>query len=163
MIDDLKKMIAALKYWGLTGWNPPRSYQHRFLLQKITFICKSLGFDLPSYDFSIYLNGPYSPPLAKDYYQHEALLAKSETDHVLDEKEMALLDVIHSAVFLNQKMRTNQGEFLEAVSTILYLKNCKNLADDDVVFSETKRIKPHLGDSIIVIGVNVAKKLLFKP
>ena len=101
--------------------------------------------------------------MAKDYYQYDAVLAKSETDHVLDENEVSILDVIHSMVFQNQKMRTNQGEFLEAVSTVLYLRKCKNVADDDEVFSETKRIKPHLGDSTIVIGVNVAKKLLFKP
>jgi hypothetical protein len=82
---------------------------------------------------------------------------------IFSTQNIAILDAIHSTVFQNQKMRTNQGEFLEAVSTILYLKNNMNLDDDDAVFSETKRIKPHLGDSLIVIGIDIAKKLLFKP
>jgi len=43
------------------------SFDHRIKLQKYVFIAKFLGWE-HGYSYNIYLKGPYSPDLTKDYY-----------------------------------------------------------------------------------------------
>ena len=67
MLKDLKKLAAILNYFGFSGWDASMAYEYRFHIQKIAYLCKMSGINLDSYEFSIYLHGPYSQALALDY------------------------------------------------------------------------------------------------
>lgn len=43
------------------------SFDDRLRLQKYVFLASSFGFEHP-YSYGMHLRGPYSPPLAQDYY-----------------------------------------------------------------------------------------------
>jgi uncharacterized protein YwgA len=47
-------------------------FDHRIMLQKYVFLAKSLGWP-NDYTYNLYIRGPYSPDLAKDYYNLEAV------------------------------------------------------------------------------------------
>lgn len=44
------------------------SFNSRLRVQKYVFIARFFGLDL-GYNFSLYIRGPYSPDLARDYYR----------------------------------------------------------------------------------------------
>ena len=68
MSEDIKKIISALKYWNMYLERPDRDYASRFKIQKLAYLCKSMGMSL-NYNFTLYLNGPYSTSLTQDYFQ----------------------------------------------------------------------------------------------
>jgi len=162
MSKNFKTVISALKYWNIYLENPERDYVSRFKIQKLAYLCQSMGIPL-NYRFTLYLSGPYSTRLTQDYFSAPHLVETLETDYVFDEKELKILDKINEYVLIHPINNTYESEFLEAVSTIRYLKNKYPDMLDDEMFAKTKEIKQHLKDSIIVIAINTVKKLLFKP
>jgi len=74
-----KKLINILKLMGITSIsqikeseNPEeddKSFERRLRIQKIMYfiVSKKLDNDL-NYSYSVYLRGPYSPDLSKDYF-----------------------------------------------------------------------------------------------
>lgn len=155
MLNDFKKIIAMLKYWGITP--DIDQYKWRFFIQKITYISQALGMPI-KYRFSIYVKGPYCPGLADDYYQYKELITNYDTDYQLEPNQIKMLEDIKRSVSL----KNIKFHFLEAQSTIIYLMSQNADITDDEVFTKVKRLKPHLNDSTIVIARNEAKKLLFK-
>jgi len=162
MSKNFRTVIAALKYWNIYLKSPEKAYGSRFKIQKLSYLCQSMGIPL-NYRYTLYLSGPYSTRLTQDYFSAPYLVDTLETDYVFGEKELKILDKINEYVLNHPINNTYESEFLEAVSTILYLKNKYPDMLDDEIFSKTKEIKHHLKDSIIVIAINTAKKLLFKP
>ncbi|MFX0141448.1 MAG: hypothetical protein ACFFDN_47865, partial [Candidatus Hodarchaeota archaeon] len=73
------------------------------------------------------------------------------------------LDKINEYVLLHPVTNDYESEFLEAVSTVRYLKKKYSNLLDDEIFVRTKEIKQHLKESLIVIAINTVKKLLYKP
>lgn len=65
-LSDLSSFLKLLKENLNFDFNI-RSLDDRIKLQKYVFISKSFGLDL-GYNYSLYIHGPYSPDLAKDYY-----------------------------------------------------------------------------------------------
>jgi len=51
-------------------------FNNRLKLQKYVFLARRYGFDL-GYSYNLYIHGPYSPDLAKDYYA----LSESPIEH----------------------------------------------------------------------------------
>jgi uncharacterized protein YwgA len=50
------------------GWQfDLHNFDDRLRLQKFVFLASAFGFDHP-YSYGMHLRGPYSPPLAQDYY-----------------------------------------------------------------------------------------------
>ncbi|MHA1730042.1 MAG: hypothetical protein ACTSWY_15135 [Promethearchaeota archaeon] len=162
MSKDFQKIISALKYWKIHLERPDRVYISRFKIQKLTYLCKLMGIPL-NYQFTLYLSGPYSTKLTQDYFNAPQLVETLETDYVFDDKDIEILDKINEYVLIHPINNTYESEFLEAVSTILYLKNRYPIMLDDEMFAKIKEIKQHIKDSIIVIAINTVKKLLFKP
>ena len=162
MSEDLKKIISVLRYWNIYLNRPDRDYNSRFKIQKLAYLCKSMGISL-NYQFSLYISGPYSTGLTRDYYEEPQLIETLETDYSLNEEEVEVLDKINEYVLIHPVTNDYESEFLEAVSTVRYLKKkYSNLLDDDI-FVRTKEIKQHLKESLIVIAINTVKKLLYKP
>ena len=157
MPDDLDKVIACLKFLDL---HPQMSsYRWRFLTQKIAFLAKALGMDI-SYDFTIYVAGPYSRQLNCNYYPDDvkAKMDALQTNYVLTSSDQAVLERIREC----QGLLEDQS-LMEAASTAVYfIKQNPGMGEDDL-FMSLKGLKPHIGDSDRVIGITKAKELLFKP
>lgn len=156
--NDLKKIIAAFKYWNLSPVNPQNSYSHRFFMQKIVYLMKSLGFKL-KFPFWIYVRGPYSSTLADAYYQYSNEINNLKTDIKLENAEKAILDRIREYVLDMHVKGNRKMEFLEAVTTFQFiLEKNKKIAEDDLIM-EVKNIKPHLNEYLIAIGLDAVKSL----
>jgi len=153
MFEDLKKVISLFKYWDV---HPDISqFEWRFKIQKFARIAEVLGFPL-SYSFSIYLKGPYSCELTRDYYSHEDAVRTCASDYVLSPSEVKIAQKLKPYL-------TTDLQGLEAISTLVHLKqNLPELTDDEF-FITIKNLKPYLSDSTVVIARNEVKKLLFDP
>ena len=162
MLDDLSKIIAALKYWNLDRRLFPKdNYVDRFLLQKLTYLCQSLGLNI-DYPFGIYLAGPYSKALADAYYQHPQEIASLTTEYKPNKQDIEIFERIHKYILMKKVKGDRKMEFLEAVATIQKLIKDKRASTEDEMYSQTKRLKPHLSDYIITIALNTVKQLNFR-
>ncbi|MEM3907220.1 MAG: hypothetical protein QXZ17_10235 [Nitrososphaerota archaeon] len=125
MEDNKRKLAELLKTLGynsrdiqdgLEGTVYSNNFDNRLKIQKIVFILESKTkvFD---YDFSLYLRGPYSPGLAKDYYNiTDNDLASITDDKILGE------NVIKLAQLLNEK----DPIWIEIASTIIMMHDPKD-------------------------------------
>ncbi len=115
-----------------------------------------------SYHFNLYLNGPYCPSLADDYYNYPDFVASLKSNYDLNEKELKISQNIKNDVLSHPLNRNHQSEFLEALATILFLKQENPNILDDELFQRVKNIKEYLSDKILIIALNTTKKLNFK-
>jgi len=163
MYKDYKKLIGLLRNLDLSFEDPSKdqNYETRFLLQKLTFIAKSLGMDF-SYDFGLYLNGPYCPSLADDYYNNPNLVIIMDSPYSLNTQESEISHIIKKKIFSHPLNQNHQSEFLEAIATILFLKQEDPDLLDDEIFQRVKEIKDYISDKILIIALNTVKKLNFK-
>ena len=160
-----KKIIAILKYLGFSiesADSPEISFNSRFKIQKIAYLCKGLGIDL-YHEFSIWVHGPYSHVLALDYYNYPDAVVNLDTDYDLDDHERKIVDKIQEKVLDHYLAEEYENELLEAVSTLVYLREEDlGISDDDLIV-KVKKMKPHLKESMIIISNNISKELTFKP
>jgi len=159
MLDDLEKVIAGLKYWNLI-LDPVNSYENRFLLQKLTFLSQSLGMKL-SYNFGLYVAGPYCSQLADDYYKHSNRITSLQTDYRTTKKENEIFMKIKRYV-IDRQVNEKRMSFIEGVATIQKLYLDGHATTEEELHYKTKEIKPHLSDYIIIIALNAVKQLNFK-
>jgi len=115
------------------------------------------------YNFSLYIHGPYCRALAEDYYENPSAIVNLKTDYILNECECQNADKIKEKILEHNFAGKYEAEFLEAVSTIIFLKQTSPNFSDDDIFEKVKSIKPHLKEYMIIIANNIAKELLFKP
>jgi uncharacterized protein YwgA len=155
MPNNLDKVIAGLKFLGLSP--NVHEYRGRFFTQKTAFLAKALGMEI-TYDFTVYVAGPYSRELTCDYYAQSTKLQSLQTDYELTQPDVRVLKKIKTC----SDIYDNMG-LMEAVSTIVYLKTQNPELTDDHLYVRLKRLKPHLTDGERTIGITRAKELLFKP
>jgi len=86
-----------------------------------------------------------------------------ETDYVLNESERQIVNKIKENVLDHYITNDYETELLEAVSSIIYLKEENPDISDDDIFATVKNMKSHLKESMIIISNNISKELLFKP
>jgi uncharacterized protein YwgA len=155
--------MGLLRDLSLSFEDPTKdhNYETRFLLQKLTYIAKSLGMDV-SYDFGLYLNGPYCPSLADDYYKNGNLVITMDSPYSLKTQEFEISQVIKNKILSHPLNQNHQSEFLEAIATILFLKQEEPDLLDDEVFQRVKEIKEYISDKILIIALNTVKMLNFK-
>ena len=138
MLKDFEKLIAGLKYWNIQLDNPndDRNYQSRLILQKLAFLCKSLGIQM-NYWFALYKHGPYCPTLTIDYYMHPNLVSSLITTYKPTPLDLKNYDKIQKFVLSHPLFKDHKIDLLEAVTTVQFL-NQKNSEDlDDVLFEKT--------------------------
>jgi|WetSurMetagenome_2_1015567.scaffolds.fasta_scaffold12243_4 uncharacterized protein YwgA len=155
MPNNLDKVISGIKFLGLSP--NVHEYRGRFFTQKTAFLAKALGMEI-TYDFTVYVAGPYSRELTCDYYAQRAKLETLQTDYELTQSDVQVLEKIKAC----SDIYDNMG-LMEATSTIVYLKTQNPELTDDNLFVRLKRLKPHLTDGERTIGITRAKELLFKP
>ena len=155
MPSDLSKVIAVLKFLGLRP--NIESYRWRFLVQKVSYLAQALGINI-GYYFTIYVAGPYSSSLARDYYSNADQVNSLVTSYELSSEETTLLEKMRRCcdIFENPTL-------MECMSTTVYLLNRYPDLTDDEVFSRMKSLKSYLSDYVCVIGMAKAKEMLFRP
>ena len=134
-LEGLKAFVQFLEnHCGFT-FNVNR-FNHRIMLQKYVFIAKSLGWP-NDYAYNLYIRGPYSPDLAKDYYNLDGCPTVDE-----DKTPIRSLDKERFARAISGK----NVEWLEVGTTMLsvYHNNKERIDEDKIaqfLLDRTKSIK----------------------
>lgn len=164
MVDDFEKLLVAIKYWNLKLNNPKddENFQDRLILQKLTFLIKSLGIKM-NYNFNLYKSGPYCPDLTQDYYNNSWRVVNLDSQLKPYPREIKIFDQIKDIIFSHPLYEKYSASLLEAITTAYYIKQVNPDIIDDEVFMKTKDEKPYLSDKIVLIAINLVKKLMFKP
>lgn len=73
-----------------------------------------------------------------------------------------MFDKIQKYVLSHPLSKDYCADLLEAVSTVYNFKNFDPQYFDDDLFERTKEKKPLIQDNIIIVAINIVKKLMFK-
>jgi uncharacterized protein YwgA len=139
--QELAETLEALSWLARTSMLPS-SFPERLRIQKSVYLLKALGDPACSgYSFNLYFHGPYSPDLAKDYYD-------LPSDHVRSGREVyesapqdgrRRLDVVSIAI-------QEGNHFLEAVTTIHSITSRNPRASRAEILTLFTDLKPELAD-----------------
>jgi len=113
----------------------PSSFEERLRIQKAAFLLKHLEVKpFTSYDFNLYLRGPYSPSLAADYYKLG---------------DMTLEDFVSPRFKPNRKAErllkwfiSHPSEWLEVASSIISIRERYPSVKNEEVYSLLRLSKP---------------------
>lgn len=127
-MPDKEKLGAFLKTLDdadIMSFDKSR-FKHRLRLQKYVFIARKFGFDM-SYNYSLYIHGPYSSNLADDYYRIDNF----------ENKDPAKLDKRFVSLVKNK-----DDEWLELAATIIMIKERHENISRDKLIDLVKTAKP---------------------
>lgn len=102
-------------------------FVHRLKLQKYIFIARKFGFDT-SYDYSLYVHGPYSSDLADEYYAITNFDCAKTIE--LDSSFIKLV-------------KNKSKDWLEFAATIIMIKDRYESISIDKLIDLVKSVKPH--------------------
>jgi len=89
------------------------TFSGRFRAQKGIYLLKHLGYPVGNYSFSLYLNGPYCPELANEYYNFRTGASFSPSlDFKIDPKHLRLI----------REAFSKEDEFLETIVTLHWIQ-----------------------------------------
>ena len=109
----------------------------RFLIQKTVYLLKSQGYPPATrYEYNVYLNGPYSPDLAAEYY--------AVGDDGL-RSAPAATDIPPSTLNLVAEALSRSPDFLEGLTTVI--DGVVTQGSPQAALSWAKSIKPQLSES----------------
>jgi uncharacterized protein YwgA len=134
-IDQLARILKRLN--NETGRKFDASeFWSRFRIQKSIYLLQATGYPRKTmYKFNLYLRGPYSPDLAKDYYSIDTwseMAKRSVSPADIPEHN---LSVVKEAI--------DRGEyFLETLVTIHSIKETEG-TDKERTFEIARRLKPN--------------------
>ncbi|MGI6285972.1 hypothetical protein SEF58_09165 [Neomoorella humiferrea] len=149
MIQSWHRLLTLVKLAG--------KIHGRKRLQKLVYILQSLGYAFPE-EFSYYLYGPYSPELQFEVKTmvDKGLIQESKDGDIysysLTEDGEKVLNLLNSQQqpylvenlpeALVKEVVEQDSQFLELVSTIMYLQNMGY--ENTEVIDKAKALKPHL-------------------
>ncbi len=115
------------------------NFNSRLKLQKYVYLSNSFGFDF-DYPHSMYIRGPYAPPLADDYYKlHE----NKEYLKLAGNVELGASkssDLVGNRGQFIKLVRGKSEEWLEIASTFLMI--WERYKDKEFAIKATKETKP---------------------
>ncbi|MBA7473149.1 hypothetical protein ES707_08483 [subsurface metagenome] len=129
-------------------------FEHRLIAQKLIYLLKLKGVGF-GYPFHLYVRGPYSPTLAREYYQYADEFSRCETDLALSPAEA---DSVAELIGLFDK----SPSLLEIGATYGYLAYEMHQPPQQA-YRTVKRMKSFYTSEQIVRGVNRVKQFLFAP
>jgi uncharacterized protein YwgA len=112
------------------------NFEDRLLMQKGCFILNEMGV-VPKYTFGLYIRGPYSTDLTKDYYE---ILNGGHMEYGTDvpsEKIKELSDLMSEG-----------ASFVEAYATLRMARIYNPRMDGDRLIDFVVKMKPHLEEKI---------------
>lgn len=137
-MTDVSELAGILAELSLKTSKPfdTSSFASRLRIQKSVYLLKALGCKrVQDYGFSFYFRGPYSPSLAKDYYEIEA---SNISPHSVS-LNPAHIQIVKDCV--------SRGDaFLEAVATVHSIKST-NLYGKGETLETARRLKPQLASA----------------
>jgi len=114
----------------------PASFDERLKVQKAVFLLKHLKVEpFSKYSFGLYLHGPYSSELAKDYYSLGRVKPKAPP-----------IGSAHTTL-LKWFVR-NDERWLEIASSILSLRERYGAATEDEIYSTLRLSKPWVDETL---------------
>lgn len=149
MADEIVKLAAYMKELGVEV--NVESFESRIKLQKFAYILGIL-LDKEMYKFEFYIRGPYSRPLAKEYYENKSLFNKDAV-HKLSQNEKEVLDRIRP-IAVNLSIIE-----LEIIASLLYLEKKKGY-NEDTAINELINIKRYLKMEDVVRALNKLKQMM---
>ncbi len=172
MKKDYKKIMKLLNHLEIDVRNPSEEFLSRFFIQKFVYILKWLGIQFSNYDdYNFYLNGTYSPKLCQDYYNYLPLLDSGskmgmETEMgkemELQENDLEALEKYKQFILEHKFMEKSPYAFHEAISSIMYFQIKTPNLNENQIIDLVKNQKPHLSNKILIVSLNIIKKLQFK-
>ena len=129
-------------------------FEHRLIAQKIIYLLKLKGITF-KYPFHLYVRGPYSPVLARDYYHYADEFYRCETEDILSPDEV---DYIAELTGLFDK----NPALLEIGATYSHLAFEMHNPPQQA-YRTVRRMKSFYSNELIVKGINRAKQYLFIP
>ncbi|MHA1648417.1 MAG: hypothetical protein ACTSVL_12680 [Promethearchaeota archaeon] len=159
---DYIKILKAMKEVGIVIEDPDLSKSTRIFIQKFTYLLKNLGFEITGYeDYNFYLNGVYSPQLTQDYYKFSINLVEDPSIS-LTRADLDLLERYKHNIFNHPYFQSHKIEFHEALTTLQYLSEIyPELIEKDLLLG-AKDLKKHLSRKILVLSLNIIKKMKFQ-
>jgi len=118
------------------------SFESRLRIQKSIYILKALGFRPACvYSYSDYFHGPYSPNLAKDYYEllSQRLLRQGTESVTCIELPDAMLGIVEEAI-------RRGNDFLEAAASLHSLAARYPELDGTKLQAFLRTMKPGIAD-----------------
>ena len=141
--NDLKDFYFKIK----------NDFSFRMKVQKFVYIAKFYGWN-HYYPYSMYIRGPYSSLLSDDYYNPDIVNWNSF--------KIIGFNLEEFRKFIKDK----SIEYLEAVSTLLFLKNSNSNFSNEALINKVSSIKPYIGKNIInnalidISTININKDIL---
>ncbi len=129
-------------------------FEHRLIAQKFVYLLKLKGVEF-AYPFRLYVRGPYSPALAREYYQHADEFFRCETESTLSPAEAG-------AVAELTGLFDKSPSLLEIGATYGHLAY-EMRQPPEQAYRTVRRMKSFYSNEQIVKGVNRAKQYLFVP
>ncbi len=153
-INNLLWLINELGYKveDIKG-DSPINFENRVKLQKIVYILeKFFGNEIFDYEYNVYLRGPYSKDLAKDYFEitEEDLNKKVELKYGNVEKVREII----------KKLKNIESFELEIMATLLSIRERNNLNDAiELTYNLKSNRLEENGKNINFIKTDVINKL----
>jgi len=151
-VNDRSKVIACFREAGFRM--DKDRFEHRLVAQKLVYLLKLKGVAF-GYPFHLYVRGPYSPLLAREYYQHADEFSRCETASTLSPAET---DSVAELTSLFDK----SPSLLEIGATYGYLAYEIHHSPQQA-YRTVRRMKSFYSNEQIVKGVNRTKQYLFVP
>ncbi|CCJ36010.1 hypothetical protein BN140_1087 [Methanoculleus bourgensis MS2] len=151
-MNDRSKVIACFREAGFRM--DKDRFEHRLIAQKFVYLMKLKGVEF-AYPFRLYVRGPYSPLLAREYYQHADEFSRCETESTLSPTEAEHVAEL-TALF------DKSPSLLEIGATYGYLAYEMHQPPQQA-YRTVRRMKSFYSNEQIVKGVNRAKQFLFVP
>jgi uncharacterized protein YwgA len=139
--QELARTLESLSRLAQASLSPD-SFSQRLRIQKSVYLMKALGDQACiGYSYSLYFHGPYSPDLARDYYDLPRDPASAGEDILQSEspERRQRMEVVSSAI------QKGNG-FLEAVTTIHSIASRNQDASEHEIESMFADMKPDLAD-----------------
>ncbi len=103
-------------------------FDSRLRLQKYVFLARFYGLDM-KYSFSLYIHGPYSPDLARDYYN-------------LDNVSLEPLPESFRGIEFLELVKDKDEKWLEVAATIMSVYEYNKHISREKLIEIVKEIKP---------------------
>ena len=113
----------------------------RKTIQKAVYLAQRRGADL-GYRFGWYVKGPYSSPLADDYYRLDKN-PDPEPALRLSEADAALLAPVRDVLAVPEGVDLHQPEWMELLASVDYLRKVSGLPDAEAS-QKLRELKPDL-------------------
>ncbi len=113
----------------------PVDLRRRMRIQKSVYLLKELGYrPVSSYSFNLYVHGPYSPDLARDYY---LMMEKGARESNAVRIPRDALEAVRTAVKKGPR-------FMEAATSLHLIANANPKRTKDELFRHFGWVKPSL-------------------